>query len=100
MSAKNVIQIEYLDSERILSEFKKLSEQLAMLTKKQKVSNTENSVKPYYDRKEVKEMLGVSYPILNSWAKKRILKPRRLGSRLIYRAIDIEEALIPMQSKK
>jgi len=100
MSAKNVIQIEYLDSERILSEFKKLSEQLAMLTKKQKVSNTENSVKPYYDRKEVKEMLGVSYPTLNSWAKKRILKPRRLGSRLIYRAIDIEEALIPMQSKK
>ena len=99
MSAKNVIQIEYLDSERILSEFRKLNEQMLMLTKKLKFSDKEDNTKLVYTRKEVKEMLGVSYPTLNSWAKKGILKPSRLGSRVLYKAEDIEKALIPMQSK-
>ncbi len=97
MDSKSVIQIEYIDSEKILSEFREIKEQLNMLKKNIKFSGKENTQKPYYTRKEVKEMLGVSYPTLNSWAKKGILTPCKTGRRVLYKAEDLENSLVPMQ---
>jgi len=98
MSAKKVIHIEDLDSERILSEFRKVHEQLQRLERKFKFSQKEETSKPYYTRKEVKDMLGVSYPTLNSWAKTGVLKSCRIGKKVVYKAEDLENALIPMKS--
>ena len=97
MDTKKIIQIENLESEKLLSEFHKVNEQLKTLITKMKFAGKEDNIKPYYSRKEVKEMLGVSFPTLHTWHKKGILKTCRLGSRIIYKAEDIEKAIIPMR---
>jgi ribosomal protein S20 len=93
MIPKKVPQIENLDSEKILSEFRKVNERIDKLAKKSKFS-----IKSYYTRKEVKELLGVSYPTLNTWEKRGILKTCRIGGRVVYRADDLEEAIVPTKN--
>lgn len=44
-------------------------------------------------RKEVAELLRVSYPTLAQWREKKILPACILGTRIRYRRIDIEAIL-------
>lgn len=47
----------------------------------------------YLTRKETAERLRVSYPTLNTWAKEGILKPNKIGSKVLYSISDIEKTL-------
>lgn len=47
----------------------------------------------YLTRKETAEKLRVSYPTLNTWAKEGILKPNKIGSKVLYSIADIEQTL-------
>ena len=47
-------------------------------------------------REETSKLLNVSYPTLNSWAKKRVLIPLSLGSRIYYRMDDILKSMKPI----
>ena len=56
--------------------------------------NNTKETKPYYTRKQVKEMLNISYPTLNKLNKTGELKAHKLGHKVIYRLVDIENGLI------
>ena len=47
-------------------------------------------------REETSKLLNVSYPTLNSWAKKKVLIPLSLGSRIYYRMDDILKSMKPI----
>ena len=49
-------------------------------------------------REETSKLLNVSYPTLNSWAKKKVLIPLSLGSRIYYRMDDIIKSMKPIYS--
>lgn len=49
------------------------------------VNSNQNQSKPeFLNRKETKELLGVSYVTLNNWHRKGILEPKYLGNKLFY----------------
>jgi hypothetical protein len=47
----------------------------------------------YYTRQEVSKLLSVSLVTLNSWEKKKVLLPQRIGTRVLYLASDVEQTL-------
>lgn len=47
------------------------------------------------NRKEVADLLRVSYPTIDSWNKNGILKPIKLGTRVRYLKADIDLLLTP-----
>lgn len=54
----------------------------------------------YYTRQEVKERLHVSYPTLNRFDKEGILKAHKIGGRVLYIPIEVEEAIKKNNSLK
>jgi len=47
-------------------------------------------------REKTSKLLNVSYPTLNSWAKKKVLIPLSLGTRIYYRMDDILKSMKPI----
>ncbi len=47
----------------------------------------------YITRKQVKEMLSVSYVTIHDWNNKNILKPYKIGGRTLYKRQEIEDVL-------
>ncbi|RXP46866.1 DNA-binding protein [Lutibacter sp. HS1-25] len=47
-------------------------------------------------REETSKFLRVSYPTLNSWAKKKILIPLSLGTRIYYRKDEVIKSMKPI----
>ncbi len=47
----------------------------------------------YLTRKEVSKLLSVSLVTLNSWEKKKVLVPHRIGTRVLYLASEVEQTL-------
>ncbi len=47
----------------------------------------------FLTRKEASLKLNISLPTLNAYTKKGILKGYRVGSRVLYRSAEVEEAL-------
>ncbi len=52
------------------------------------------SLKPFLTRKETSEMLGVSFPTLHLWEKAGILKPDRIGRRVLYSVDEVKKAVL------
>jgi excisionase family DNA binding protein len=46
-----------------------------------------------FTRQETSELLGVSLVTLNAWEKNGVLIPTRIGTRVRYRAEDVEQAM-------
>jgi predicted DNA-binding transcriptional regulator AlpA len=55
-------------------------------------SNTENK---YLTRRDVIELLSISYVTLHDWCKKGILNSYRIGNRVYFRSEEISYALKP-----
>jgi hypothetical protein len=47
-------------------------------------SSQQQSQPEFLNRKETRELLGVSYVTLNNWHRKGILEPKYLGNKLFY----------------
>lgn len=56
--------------------------------------------KRYLSRKEVKELLKISYPTLNLYTKKGILQGLRIEGRVLYDAEQVENSLKKIDSIK
>jgi excisionase family DNA binding protein len=54
----------------------------------------------YLTRKEVAIILKVSLVTLSDWNKKGVLKPYRLGNLIRYKRVELDQALISINSKK
>jgi excisionase family DNA binding protein len=59
----------------------------------QKKINSSNDDEKYLTRKEVASYLQISLPTLHEYSKKEILKSYRIGSKVRYRASEVENAL-------
>ena len=53
---------------------------------------------PNIDRKEASKILGVSLATLWHWAKSGYLTPVKIGTKVLYKASDIEEIMTTKQS--
>lgn len=51
----------------------------------------------YLTRQEVAKMLSVDISTVHNWTKKNILKPVGIGSRVYYKRIEVENALVELQ---
>lgn len=54
----------------------------------------------YYGRVEVAEILKISLPTLNEWSKIGILQSYRIGTRVLYKAHEVEESLSAVKNLK
>jgi excisionase family DNA binding protein len=54
----------------------------------------------YLTRKEVAVILKVSLVTLTDWNKKGVLKPYRLGNLIRYKRVELDQALISINSEK
>jgi excisionase family DNA binding protein len=60
----------------------------------------EVDIEEYLTRKQVKEILQISYPTLNTWTKKGILKAYRIGGTKRYKKSEVDRALIEVNYGK
>jgi excisionase family DNA binding protein len=51
-------------------------------------------------RREVSKLLRISLPTLNDWTKQGWLKSYKLGRRVLYKQLEVEEALSTVTSLK
>ena len=54
----------------------------------------------YLTRIEVSKLLKISLPTLHSWSKHGILKPHKLGNRVLFKEEEIESALTGISNIK
>ena len=67
---------------------------------KELVLNFQPTKQPeYLTRKEVARILKVSLVTLSDWNKKGVLKPYRLGNLIRYKRVELDQALISINSK-
>lgn len=84
----NSILLQNLSQEDLKQLIKEaVDEKLTLL----KVSSKESP--KYLTRKEVKNLLKISYPTLREYTKTGKLKGCRIGGRVLYRADEIEQSL-------
>ena len=55
--------------------------------------NDEKTTNKYYSRKDTAEMLGITLATLHKYTKEGVIKSHRIGSRVLYKYQDIENAL-------
>jgi len=85
------IQIENASLQEMLDGIKLIINSSIQNSKMNELKNDE-----LLTREETSKLLNVSYPTLNSWAKKRVLIPLSLGSRIYYRMDDILKSMKPI----
>lgn len=51
----------------------------------------------YLSRKEVSDMFSVDISTVHNWTVKGVLRPYQIGGRVLYRAEDIEKAIIELK---
>lgn len=74
-----------------------LKNELESLKKEMQVQNrigNDNTEKIFYTRKEVSELLNISYVTLHDWCKKRILKPYKMGNKTFFKKSEIIERMM------
>lgn len=74
--------------------------QLIVCSSNQNSKMNEPKMKDILTRKETSILLEVTYQTLNNWAKKKVLIPFSIGSRIYYRKEDILKAMKPIYSIK
>jgi excisionase family DNA binding protein len=60
----------------------------------------ENNQPHYLSRKEVAKLLKITLPTLHDWTKLGRLKAYKIGSRVLYKPSEVQEALEKTQSFK
>lgn len=60
----------------------------------------ENKQSEYLSRKEVAKLLKITLPTLHDWSKSGILKPYKIGTRVLYKQCEVKEALEKVPSFK
>ncbi|GGE12010.1 helix-turn-helix domain-containing protein [Psychroflexus salis] len=69
---------------------------------KEKLANIELNLQPkqapqYYTRKEVAKMFNVDLSTIHNWTVKGVLTAYQIGGRVLYKANDIENAIVELK---
>lgn len=91
-------QIEGIDAETLLSKFNGLNEKLNGIV--ETLKNPQEKVDELITRKEVCELLGISYPTLGRWSSKGIVKAYRIGKKIRFKRGEVMQALIDINETK
>lgn len=76
----NTVQFVSLPKEELIIELEKVVMKVLAI----KFGQEPETKKELYTRKEVMELLGVTYSTLFNWNKKKILIPRKIGHKVYY----------------
>lgn len=68
-----------------------IKERVDYLLQQLQVSN--QSKEEYLSRKRTAELFDISFPCLNDWTKKGILKSYRLGARIYYKRSELDNTI-------
>ena len=63
-------------------------------------SQTGLPAKTIFTRQETAELLTISLPTLHDYTMRGLIKAYRLGNRVRYRLVDIENALVQIKTRK
>lgn len=74
-------------------EFTELTKNLVLECLKELKPEQNSTLPRYRTRKEVKEILDISYPTLNRYSKMGLIQSQKVGSRVLYSEDSIKEAL-------
>lgn len=77
----NTVQLVNVPKEELITEIEKV---IMKLFEAFKTGQQTEAEKELYTRKEVMELLDVTYSTLFNWNKKKILVPRKIGHRVYY----------------
>ncbi|WNI39009.1 helix-turn-helix domain-containing protein [Chryseobacterium sp. SG20098] len=77
----NTLQLVHVPKDELITEIEKV---VIKVLEALKISGQPEDEKELYTRKEVMELLGVTYSTLFNWNKKKILVPRKIGHRVYY----------------
>ena len=90
----NSTLIENVTAEELSNKFRQIiREELSAI-------RTKEDIPKYLSREEVCKSLRISLPTLNTYTKRGIIKGVKVGSRVLYLASDIQEALKDATSLK
>ena len=90
----NATLIENLTADQLSERFRQIvREELSAIQPKEDIPK-------YLSREEVCKSLRISLPTLNSYTRKGIIKGAKVGSRVLYLASDVQEALKDATSLK
>ena len=87
------IILQGIKPEELFSRFDKIDEQINLLLKLLKSSNSNNTEIQHLSRKEVCSVLKITLPTLNNWTKSGLIPSYRIGSRILYKLEDVHAAL-------
>ncbi|MGH1519749.1 helix-turn-helix transcriptional regulator [Chryseobacterium sp. JK1] len=77
----NTVQLVNVPKEELITEIEKV---VMKVLETLKIGQQTEKEKELYTRKEVMELLGVTYSTLFNWNKKKILVPRKIGHKVYY----------------
>lgn len=77
----NTLQLVHVPKDELITEIEKV---VIKVLEALKIGGQPEDEKELYTRKEVMELLGVTYSTLFNWNKKKILVPRKIGHRVYY----------------
>jgi excisionase family DNA binding protein len=85
-------QLSSLISETVRAEFAKQGEQ--------SVASQINKETELLTRKEAALLLGISLPTLHDWSKNGVITAYRIGTRVRYKRVELEQSLTLMNTEK
>lgn len=88
---EQITQITGINAKSILERFDQLTAKIEAVEKKLFNENSENP--EYITRKEVKNLLSVSFPTIHNWTNKGIIKPYYIGKKVYFKRSEIEKVL-------
>jgi excisionase family DNA binding protein len=86
---KKVIQIENIEASELLSRFDKLEGIITSLCTQPQPAVTGNIT-----RREVAQLFGISLVTVNDWTNKGILTAYKIGNKVFYKCVEVENALV------
>lgn len=97
MEQKNytTVQVQGITAETLLQKFSDLEEKINELNNK-----PQQTTEKLLTRFDVAELLGISLVTLHNWVKSDILKAYRIGNKVIFKEIEVLNALQSINSKK
>lgn len=90
-----LLQIENLEANTLLAEFRELKTQIKTLSKH---TARKTLSERFLSRQDVAKLFGISYPTVQEWSRKGVLKAYKVANRVYFKANEIEQALIAINN--
>ena len=91
---KTVLQIESIEAGEILNRLDRMESAIIALTGNPQPTATDTTQTEYITRREVAKLFKISLVTVHDWTKKGILQAYKIGKRIYYKPLEVENALV------